>query len=169
MTGSANWLDLTHSRAITAATQNTRGGKNPTSIVIRNQSTNANTRSKLVADTVLPSIEGKCTRHSGNLDQASTVPSWLVLVWVISEGSWARLPAWKALALGILFSIRTHAQALRNGSPRTQRWVLAELTLIAGGVAGSDDQRHHLAALPRRGDDRVQCVGGFLCRVERSP
>lgn len=48
-----------------------------------------------------------------------------------AEGGWARLPAWRALALGILFSIRTHAQALRSGSPRTRGWVHAELALIA--------------------------------------
>ena len=48
-----------------------------------------------------------------------------------AEGSWARLPAWKALALGMLFSIRTHAQALRTGSSRTRHWILAELALIA--------------------------------------
>ncbi|MEO8390532.1 MAG: fatty acid desaturase [Polaromonas sp.] len=47
------------------------------------------------------------------------------------EGGWARQPGWRALALGVLFSIRTHAQALRTGSPRTRRWVGAELTLIA--------------------------------------
>ena len=69
-----------------------------------------------------------------------------------AEGSWARLPAWKALALGILFSIRTHAQALRSGSPRTRRWVHAELVLIAAVwlaalVSDITWLRYHVAAM----------------------
>lgn len=47
------------------------------------------------------------------------------------EGAWARQSAWRALALGLLFSIRTHAQALRTGSRLTRRWVILELLLIA--------------------------------------
>jgi fatty acid desaturase len=47
------------------------------------------------------------------------------------EGGWARQPAWRALLLGPLFSLRTHAQALRTGCARTRRWVWAELLLIA--------------------------------------
>lgn len=47
------------------------------------------------------------------------------------EGGWARQAGWRALLLGPLFSLRTHAQALRDGSPRTRRWVWAELSLIA--------------------------------------
>jgi fatty acid desaturase len=47
------------------------------------------------------------------------------------EGGWARQPAWRALALGPLFSIRTHGQALRTGSRRTRLWVCVELALIA--------------------------------------
>ena len=69
-----------------------------------------------------------------------------------AEGSWARLPAWKALALGILFSIRTHAQALRSGSPRTRGWVHAELVLIAAVwlaalVSDITWLRYHVAAM----------------------
>jgi fatty acid desaturase len=68
------------------------------------------------------------------------------------EGGWARQPGWRALALGVLFSIRTHAQALRTGSPRTRRWVVAELTLIAAVclAAASTDQawlRYHVVAM----------------------
>ncbi|MFM9879177.1 MAG: fatty acid desaturase family protein [Burkholderiaceae bacterium] len=47
------------------------------------------------------------------------------------EGAWARQSGWRALVLGLLFSIRTHAQALRTGNPRTRRWVVLELGLIA--------------------------------------
>lgn len=47
------------------------------------------------------------------------------------EGVWAKQPTWRSIGLGILFSIRTHTQAIRNGSPRTRRWVYTELTLIA--------------------------------------
>jgi fatty acid desaturase len=69
-----------------------------------------------------------------------------------AEGGWARLPAWKALALGILFSIRTHAEALRTGSPRTRRWVHAELALIAAvwlAAMASDITwlRYHVVAM----------------------
>lgn len=49
-----------------------------------------------------------------------------------AEGRWARQSAWRALALGPLFSIRIHAQALRTGSACTRRWTWAELTLVAG-------------------------------------
>jgi fatty acid desaturase len=69
-----------------------------------------------------------------------------------AEGGWARQPAWKALALGILFSIRTHAQALRTGSPRTRRWVYAELALIAAvwlaaAIGDISWLRYHVAAM----------------------
>lgn len=49
-----------------------------------------------------------------------------------TEGRWARQSAWRALVLGPLFSIRTHAQALRTGSANTRRWTWIELALIAG-------------------------------------
>ena len=68
------------------------------------------------------------------------------------EGGWARQPAWRALCLGLLFSIRTHAQALRTGSPRTRAWVRAELLLIAAimGAAvtgGPAWLRYHVIAM----------------------
>lgn len=68
------------------------------------------------------------------------------------EGGWARQQAWRALAFGVLFSIRTHAQALRTGSLRTRRWVCAELALIAAVclVAASTEQawlRYHVVAM----------------------
>lgn len=47
------------------------------------------------------------------------------------EGGWARQSGRRALLLGPLFSIRTHAQALRDGSRTTRRWVAFELALIA--------------------------------------
>jgi fatty acid desaturase len=46
------------------------------------------------------------------------------------EGAWARQSAWRAVLLGPLFSIRTHAQALRNGDRTTRRWVGIELVLL---------------------------------------
>jgi fatty acid desaturase len=68
------------------------------------------------------------------------------------EGGWARQPGWRALALGVLFSIRTHAQALRTGSLRTRRWVYAELALIAAvcTAAALTEQawlRYHVVAM----------------------
>lgn len=68
------------------------------------------------------------------------------------EGGWARQPAWRALVLGPLFSIRTHGQALRTGSRRTRRWVCMELVLIAavGLAAVVSDQawlRYHVVAM----------------------
>lgn len=68
------------------------------------------------------------------------------------EGGWARQPAWRALALGVLFSIRTHAQALRTGSRRTRSWVCVELLLIAAIVAAAvaSEQawlRYHVIAM----------------------
>jgi fatty acid desaturase len=68
------------------------------------------------------------------------------------EGGWARQPGWRALALGVLFSIRTHAQALRTGSLRTRRWVYAELALIAAMclTAAVTEQawlRYHVVAM----------------------
>ncbi len=49
-----------------------------------------------------------------------------------AEGRWARQSAWRALLLGPLFSIRTHAQALHTGSANTRRWTWVELALIVG-------------------------------------
>ena len=68
------------------------------------------------------------------------------------EGGWARQPGWRALALGVLFSIRTHAQALRTGSLRTRHWVYAELALIAAVclAAAITEQawlRYHVVAM----------------------
>jgi fatty acid desaturase len=68
------------------------------------------------------------------------------------EGGWARQPAWRALALGVLFSIRTHAQALRSGSRRTRAWIRLELLLIVILVlaAVTSDQawlRYHVIAM----------------------
>lgn len=68
------------------------------------------------------------------------------------EGQWARQPAWQALLLGPLFSIRTHAQALRTGSAATRRWVVLELALIAAvwWAAVVTDQawlRYHVLAM----------------------
>lgn len=68
------------------------------------------------------------------------------------EGGWARLPGWRALALGLLFSIRTHGQALRTGSRHTRRWVVMELALIASVwlAAVVSDQawlRYHVVAM----------------------
>lgn len=68
------------------------------------------------------------------------------------EGGWARQAGWRALFLGPLFSIRTHAQALRTGSRRTRRWVIAELLLISTiwmGAAASDSAwlRYHVVAM----------------------
>ena len=48
-----------------------------------------------------------------------------------AEGQWARQPAWRALVLGILFSIRTHAQAMTTGNSNTRHWLWSELVLIA--------------------------------------
>lgn len=48
-----------------------------------------------------------------------------------AEGRWARQSAWRALVLGPLFSIRTHAQALHTGSANTRRWTWIELLLVA--------------------------------------
>jgi fatty acid desaturase len=53
---------------------------------------------------------------------------------------------------GRLFSIRTHAQALRTGSANTRRWTWIELTLIAGvwGLAIFSEQiwlRYHVIAM----------------------
>lgn len=69
-----------------------------------------------------------------------------------AEGGWARQPAWRALLLGPLFSIRTHAQALQTGSANTRRWVWAELGLIAGIwlLAATAEQtwlRYHVVAM----------------------
>lgn len=47
-----------------------------------------------------------------------------------AEGQWARQPAWRALVLGLLFSIRTHSQAISTGNSNTRRWVGGELILI---------------------------------------
>ena len=68
------------------------------------------------------------------------------------EGAWARQSARRALALGLLFSIRTHGQALRTGSARTRRWVSAELMLMAGVWAAAVLTEHpwlryHVAAM----------------------
>jgi fatty acid desaturase len=68
------------------------------------------------------------------------------------EGGWARQPGWRALVLGVLFSIRTHGQALRTGSLRTRRWVCVELTLITAVclAAASTEQawlRYHVVAM----------------------
>jgi fatty acid desaturase len=68
------------------------------------------------------------------------------------EGGWARQAGWRALLLGPLFSLRTHAQALQGGSPRTRRWVRAELLLIAtvwlaGVVTEQAWLRYHVVAM----------------------
>ncbi|MDB5930885.1 MAG: Fatty acid desaturase [Polaromonas sp.] len=69
-----------------------------------------------------------------------------------AEGRWAHQSAWRALLLGILFSIRTHAQAFEGGSASTRRWLWAELALIAGVWLASalTEQawlRYHVAAM----------------------
>jgi fatty acid desaturase len=50
------------------------------------------------------------------------------------EGVSARLPAWRALALGPLFPLRLHAKALAVASPRQRRWILAELAANAAWI-----------------------------------
>ncbi|CAM3496098.1 fatty acid desaturase [Polaromonas hydrogenivorans] len=69
-----------------------------------------------------------------------------------AEGRWARQSAWRAVVLGPLFSIRTHAQALQTGSANTRRWAWAELALIAGVwllavVTEHAWLRYHMAAM----------------------
>jgi len=51
------------------------------------------------------------------------------------EGMSARLPAWRALAIGPWFPLRLHAKALREAPPRLRRWVMAELGLNAAWIA----------------------------------
>jgi fatty acid desaturase len=68
------------------------------------------------------------------------------------EGAWARQSAWRSLVLGGLFSIRTHAQALRSGSARTRRWVRAELLMMICvwiAAIGTDQNwlRYHVVAM----------------------
>lgn len=69
-----------------------------------------------------------------------------------AEGRWARQSAWRALLLGPLFSIRTHAQALQTGSANTRRWAWTELALIVGVwllavFTRQDWLRYHMAAM----------------------
>lgn len=68
------------------------------------------------------------------------------------EGGWARQAGWRALALGPLFSIRTHAQALRTGSRRTRSWVIAELLFIftifiSAAIGEQTWLRYHVVAM----------------------
>lgn len=69
-----------------------------------------------------------------------------------AEGRWARQSAWRALALGPLFSIRIHAQALQTGNAATRRWTWVELALVAGVwllavFTQQDWLRYHVAAM----------------------
>ncbi len=51
------------------------------------------------------------------------------------EGMCARMPAWRALLLGVWFPLRMHAHALTRGGGRLRLWVAAELAANAVWVA----------------------------------
>jgi len=50
------------------------------------------------------------------------------------EAMSARMPGWKAIALGPLFPIRLHRAAFRVATPRQRRWLIAELAANAVGA-----------------------------------
>src|SRR5205807_1056591 len=53
------------------------------------------------------------------------------------EGASARMPAWKAIAVGPLFPVRLHVNALRKARGASFCWAVAELMVSAGVVAAA--------------------------------
>jgi fatty acid desaturase len=51
------------------------------------------------------------------------------------EGHSARLPAWKAIAVGPLFPIRLHVNAWKKARGASFRWILLELAVTAAVIA----------------------------------
>ena len=68
------------------------------------------------------------------------------------EGNWARLPAWKAILFGGLFSVRIQWQGLMHGSRTTRSRSRLDMLLIAAFIAAALITRHpvllyHTAAM----------------------
>jgi fatty acid desaturase len=83
------------------------------------------------------------------------------------EGASARMPAWKAIAIGPLFPIRLHVNALKKARGASFRWILAELMATAAVITTaifvpSAWLRYHVAAMAVG-----QCLTSFFCRVDR--
>jgi len=79
------------------------------------------------------------------------------------EGMSARMPAWRAIALGPLFPLRLHRQALAVASIRQRRWIHAELAanvvwiVVALGLLEVTWLRYHVAAMAAG-----QCLTAFF-------
>ena len=58
------------------------------------------------------------------------------------EGNWARLPAWKAILFGGLFSVRIQWQGLMHGSRATRSRSRFDMFLIAAFIAAALITRH---------------------------
>ena len=75
----------------------------------------------------------------------------------------ARMPAWKAIAVGPLFPIRLHRKAWKVGNARQRRWIVGELIanaaliVAAFGVLDWDWLRYHIAAMAAG-----QCLTAFF-------
>lgn len=68
------------------------------------------------------------------------------------EGASARMSGWKAIAVGPLFPVRLHVNALRKARGASLRWIVAELVLTAIVIATaifvhSRWLRYHVAAM----------------------
>src|SRR5579859_1580331 len=78
------------------------------------------------------------------------------------EGASARMPAWKAVAVGPLFPIRLHANALKRARGASFRWIVAELMATAIVIAAAIFVpnawlRYHVAAMAAG-----QCLTSFF-------